>query len=253
MFTALNKLGYNCYHGLVAATDPRSRADRHLACWHEALNYKVYGIGRAYSPLDLDKILQYYSTVTDMPCINFSKELIEQFPNAKVILTHRDPQAWIKSVNNTILHVLSWRIWPVIKYIEPNHLTPFRDCVQLYMEDWTLPAPYNDQEALLKYISQHTALIKSLVPAENLLEFQPGDGWEPLCEFLGKKMPVDEPFPFANKGLSIVDMVRYAIRREMVRFLKPYLVGLGTLAGSWLVGRFVRYWKVGWNKSMKGI
>ncbi|CAG8950558.1 hypothetical protein HYFRA_00002767, partial [Hymenoscyphus fraxineus] len=207
MFTALNKLGYNSYHGLVAATDPRSRADRHLACWREALNYKVHGIGKAYSPSDLDKILQYHSAVTDMPCINFSKELIERFPNAKVIFTHRDPQAWIKttSPHSEIAFTSAWGIG----HYSRHTMTKKR---------------------FLKYMSQYTAFIKSLVPTENILEFHPGDGWEPLCRFLGKQVPVDEPFPFANKGLSILDMVRFAIRREVVRFFKPYLMVLGILA-----------------------
>lgn len=40
-------------------------------------------------------------------------------------------------------------------------------------------------------------MIRGLVPSERLLEWEVGDGWEPLCKFLGKPVP-DVPFPHAN-------------------------------------------------------
>jgi hypothetical protein len=49
----------------------------------------------------------------------------------------------------------------------------FRDCIQLSIEDWTSPAPYTDRQALMEYMPNHVAYIKSLVPQENLLEFHP--------------------------------------------------------------------------------
>jgi hypothetical protein len=42
-------------------------------------------------------------------------------------------------------------------------------------------------------------MIRGMVPKENLLEFKPGDGWEPLCKFLGKEIP-DVEYPHANVG-----------------------------------------------------
>lgn len=40
-------------------------------------------------------------------------------------------------------------------------------------------------------------MIRGLVPKERLLEWYVEDGWEPLCEFLGKPVP-DMKFPRAN-------------------------------------------------------
>lgn len=45
--------------------------------------------------------------------------------------------------------------------------------------------------------------MKDIVPAENLLIYNVKDGWEPLCEFLGKTVPLDGkgdavPFPRGN-------------------------------------------------------
>jgi hypothetical protein len=38
-----------------------------------------------------------------------------------------------------------------------------------------------------------------MVPRDRLLEWTVKDGWEPLCEFLGKPVP-NEPFPHKNTG-----------------------------------------------------
>lgn len=40
-------------------------------------------------------------------------------------------------------------------------------------------------------------MIRGIVPPERLLEWSVEDGWEPLCEFLGKEVP-SEPFPHVN-------------------------------------------------------
>ncbi|KAJ2981299.1 hypothetical protein NQ176_g2117 [Zarea fungicola] len=43
--------------------------------------------------------------------------------------------------------------------------------------------------------------IRDAVPAERRLEYTMGDGWEPLCAFLGKEIP-DLPFPRLNDGAA---------------------------------------------------
>ena len=35
------------------------------------------------------------------------------------------------------------------------------------------------------------------VPADRLIDYRPGDGWEPICEKLGLPVPA-EPFPHVN-------------------------------------------------------
>jgi hypothetical protein len=91
----------------------------------------------------------------------------------------------------------------------------------------------------MEYMPKYVAYIKSLVPPENFLEFHPRDNWEPLCEFLGKEVPENEPFPFVNQGQSVVKMTEMEIRRKLISFGKLYLMGVGAVVtGSiswWLV------------------
>ena len=49
----------------------------------------------------------------------------------------------------------------------------------------------------IEMYKEHNAWIKSLVKPENLLVYNVKDGWEPLCSFLGRKIP-DKPFPRVN-------------------------------------------------------
>jgi len=58
MYTALNKLGYKCYHMIEV---PKNRKTKHLECWHEGLSIKLNGKGKKYGAVELDKILRDYS------------------------------------------------------------------------------------------------------------------------------------------------------------------------------------------------
>ena len=132
MFTALDKLGYKSYHMTVAA---RARTSQY---WLEALKAKIYNIGKPWGRVEFDKLLKdfsvngsshreemefmanyYCQAVTDTPCANFPDQLVAAYPNAKVILTTRDPDKWIQSMERSIYEVLSWRVWPLIKILDP--------------------------------------------------------------------------------------------------------------------------------------
>ena len=43
----------------------------------------------------------------------------------------------------------------------------------------------------------HNAEVKRTIPAERLLVFEASEGWAPLCQFLGVKVP-DAPYPNMN-------------------------------------------------------
>lgn len=59
-------------------------------------------------------------------------------------------------------------------------------------------------------------MIRGLVPKERLLEWTVEDGWNPLCEFLGKPIP-DEPFPHVNAAAGFAG--------QEMRIGKKYIMG----------------------------
>ena len=54
-------------------------------------------------------------------------------------------------------------------------------------EDWRFSK--SNADVLLSHYRAHNAAVKALVPKEKLLIYKIGDGWEPLCKFLGKPVP----------------------------------------------------------------
>lgn len=77
-------------------------------------------------------------------------------------------------------------------------------------------------------------MIRGLVPKERLLEWYIDDGWEPLCEFLGKPVP-DVEFPHANAAAG-----GWKSREEQCnkRWIEAAFVRLGVL----IVGLMVAVW-----------
>jgi hypothetical protein len=54
-----------------------------------------------------------------------------------------------------------------------------------------------DESEAKRAYELHNARVRELVPKDQLVEWQPGDGWEPLCAALAVPIP-DEPFPHVN-------------------------------------------------------
>ena len=90
MRQALEMLGLKPYH-----TSDASKT-KTLPYWLEAVKAKYGGQGRPYGKCEFDKLLGHCQGVSDMPAILFAEELIAAYPEAKVILTHRNFDTWYK-------------------------------------------------------------------------------------------------------------------------------------------------------------
>lgn len=107
------------------------------------------------------------------------------------------------------------------------------------LDIWTKNDRYN-RAALRQGFLDHYDHVRSIVPKENLLEFQPQEGWEPLCEFLGKEIP-EEPFPHINDSDSLVKFMRHiwwllalrVVGRLVWRAVVPGVAAGVVVAGIW--------------------
>ena len=172
---ALEHLGFGpCYHMLEVFANLR----RDVPLW----------IAASRGQPDWDAIFDGYRSTTDYPASSYWRELVEHYPDAKVLLTTRDPDSWFDSVSETIFSeqlqgsVANTPLGTMMKctVIDPigaEHLTD-----RAYMTDW--------------YARRNQEVIDT-VPSDRLLVFHPKDGWEPLCEFLNVPVP-DKPFPRVN-------------------------------------------------------
>ena len=170
--------------------------------WHDSIfhNQKKF---------DWEKIYKGYGACLDFPSCNYYKELMEAYPDAKVILTTRDDNSWIKSwnvLNNQILKSFTFRFLAKI----PG--TSFKLQKDIHNEmilgiDGAFQNAKTDEERKQKFNEWNKSVI-DYVPENRLLVYEVKDGWQPLCKFLNVPVP-KIPFPFKNKTKNMGHMSRF--------------------------------------------
>lgn len=144
---------------------------------------------------DWDTLYKKFNAAVDIPTWFWYKELIKKYPNAKVILTIRDPESWYISMTK-ICAVLN----------DPKYITDSGRPRQVTELTWnfldhpsspTCGLLENKESTIAAYI-KHNQDVIDFVPKENLLVMELGEGWERLCEFLGKPIP-NVPYPNLHK------------------------------------------------------
>ena len=171
--TALEKLlGQPCHHMMELFTHPEQ-----VPYWLSA--------ARGTMP-DWHELMKGYVASVDWPSAAFWPELAAANPDAIVLLSTRDSsETWWNSANETIFRGIS---------LAPPGI--WRDMVQSMMASRFTPDVGNRAAAIAAY-ERHNAEVRARVPKHRLLEYQPGDGWEPLCKALGVPVP-SEPYPKTN-------------------------------------------------------
>ncbi|KAJ5826819.1 hypothetical protein N7447_003582 [Penicillium robsamsonii] len=143
---------------------------------------------------DWDSAFSGYDAAVDWPAAEFWEELAAEYPDAKVILTIRDPESWYTSVSKTI------QDWPMRPDLEwPEQMRKGQQMAAAIIRDGVLRG-FDDKAAKITQFKEHIKRVKRTIPAHRLLVMDPTEGWEPLCEFLGVPSPVEIPYPHSNRG-----------------------------------------------------
>ena len=235
--SALQTLGYqHTAHGFDMIAHPEVGGP-----WMEAVNAKFLGQGKPYGRAEFDDLLGHCAAVTDMPCASFAEELMVAYPQAKIILVERDVEDWYKSFDETVVTELFSKVSDVIvNYIEPligSQLGSMnRKLVYGYFQ---AKNPDEVRRNARRIYREHYRRIREAVPSERLLNYRLGEGWEPLCHFLGKEVPEGLPFPRINEVAALKAKVREV---QWERF-KAGIVALGRyLVPVLVLGIAMRYW-----------
>lgn len=48
----------------------------------------------------------------------FIDELLQTYPDAKVVLSNRDIDSWVASMERSFYTILTWRTWPLIAFFD---------------------------------------------------------------------------------------------------------------------------------------
>ena len=174
---ALEQLGFGpCFHMVeVFAGMPRT-----LELW-EAV---------ARGEPDWGAVFDGFAATVDYPGCTFWRELITEYPAAKVILTLRDPDSWFDSVSRSIFGLRSRTT------IEAS---PAKACFEGTVLVDLDQSRMDDRAYMTGFFERWNAAVIAEVPPERLLVFEAREGWQPLCEFLGVPAP-DAPYPRLNSS-----------------------------------------------------
>jgi len=179
---ALEHLGYvKCHHMIEVLHNP-GEAD----LWMAAAGRVSRG-----EAVDWETLLDGYRATVDWPACHFYRELAEQYPQAKVVLTVRDPLAWYQSMAATTLKVIQEGV--ASGRIDPEKGNLGTELVVKAAFNGILDDPEHGVEAF----NRHTREVKSAIEPDRLLIFDVREGWAPLCAFLDRPLPA-VPFPRTN-------------------------------------------------------
>ncbi len=148
---------------------------------------------------DWQAIYHGYSSTVDWPTACFFRELHAAYPTAKFVLTHRSPESWADSFGETIYKLMAGRDQA------PPEMKAWFEMAAGVAAKTGFPDGLS-RDALIEAFVAHNEAVKRAIPADQLLVFQVKEGWEPLCEFLGKPVPSD-PFPRTNDTAEFWDRV----------------------------------------------
>ncbi|HEY2157069.1 MAG TPA: sulfotransferase [Isosphaeraceae bacterium] len=201
---ALEELGFaQCYH-MVEVLARRDDARQ----WDAAVR------GEA---ADWDRLFAGYRATVDVPSCLFYRELMEKYPEAKVVLTVRDPDRWYDSTRQTIYFAHSaFPRWAAA--LNPR-MRVFRHMIDR-LWDRMFRDRFQDRAFAIEVFNRHNEQVRRHVAADRLLVYEVSQGWVPLWAFLGVTVPEGKPFPHLNdagefrarigRGARIVRAVGYA-------------------------------------------
>jgi hypothetical protein len=190
---ALEQLGFGpCYHMVECLP----QGSEHYRLWEDAL------AGRP----DWDRIFAGFKSTVDFPACTSYAALADHYPEAKVVLSVRDPEKWFESTQQTIF-APHW-----MAYLPSSAAGPFmKATINDYFDD-----RMHDREFLIDRFNEHVAAVQAKIPAERLLMFDVRQGWAPLCEFLEVAVPA-EPFPRINDSAETQAIINAIIEHGFER------------------------------------
>lgn len=199
--TALEMLGFGpCHHMVDVIKNPDTAAG-----WIAAMT------GDAAV---LPELVGKYRSTQDFPGALLWREMMDLYPDAKVLLSVRDPQKWYDSARATILNQ------DLRQHMEQAVLPDARKLadMMLSLADAMAGRGFHSdlgEQEMIAFFQQHNESVRATVDPEKLLVYEVGQGWDPLCAFLGVDVP-DKPFPRGNESGVFAEKVRRLTAGETV-------------------------------------
>ncbi len=192
---ALEELGAGpCYHMVEVLWGDTSK----LPLWQAAAN------GEA---TDWEQMFDGFESTVDWPGCTYYEQLMEVFPDAKVLLTVRDPEAWYESARNSIYAALiAGRKGELAEGTEEPPSPEAFQMISTLIWEGTFHGRFEDKAYAIEMFNKHIAEVKSKVPPQRLVVHEVKEGWRPLAQMLSVDEPLT-PFPRLNDKVAFREMV----------------------------------------------
>ncbi|NJL41910.1 MAG: sulfotransferase family protein [Leptolyngbyaceae cyanobacterium SM1_4_3] len=201
---ALEELGFRkCYHMVELLQHPE-----HIQFWEQ--------ISTGQS-VDWEFLFAGYEAIVDFPGNRYYLNLLQAYPNAKIILTIRDPESWYESMLNTVYQTNPTSLQKLMMALKLPFSTRSRQIVRIFQladRVWQqdFQGKFEQKDFAIAIFNYHIEQVKQLIPAERLLIYEVKEGWEPLCRFLIGPFQRAKPFPHLNERANFGEFARRLIQ-----------------------------------------
>ncbi len=229
MKAALEILGFGpCYHMREILKARPGYNDGHLELWSEHAHAVAEG---RPTPIQWKRLLARYAACMDHPTCLYYRELMAEFPEAKVILNVRDPERWFVSWQTLFEGLGAMRL--VGRFVP--RVRRAIDLVDRLIRDVQMKGRIERDSNIAEFL-RHNGEVIATVPADKLLVFDVKQGWGPLCAFLGVPVP-NEPFPHLNesKGSMQARLFQFWLETTTTRTRAGIALGGATVVAALVV------------------
>jgi Sulfotransferase domain len=157
--------------------------------------------------VDWEQALDGWESTIDWPACTYWREHIEVWPDAPVLLSVRDAEAWYESCLKSI-HEAAEK--GTRGELEGGTVAPpdpeVMETINRQIWSGTFEGRFEDRDYAIAKYHQHNEAVRAGVPEDRLLVYEVKEGWGPLCDFLGVEAP-DAPFPHLNDRDSFRAMI----------------------------------------------
>ncbi|KAI0506414.1 hypothetical protein F5B22DRAFT_453430 [Xylaria bambusicola] len=189
----------------------------------------------------LHKLFDGYAATCDVPGVAFTADLMDMYPDAKIILNQRaNGLVWGKSVDDSLMFFVSWfyRIITLLSKADRLHVQMHLAAFNLSQRHIGIGQP-ESPEMYRRMYDEYNQFVRDEARkrGRDVLEWQPQDGWAPICEFLGKPVPpASVPFPRCNDTQSMKKI-------KIILSLRGLCYWVLLCAGVWVAIRLITYFR----------
>nr|XP_002122744.1 uncharacterized protein LOC100181848 [Ciona intestinalis] len=196
---------------------------------------------------DLEEMYKDVDTCVDGPIFYYWEELLQAFPDAKIILTIRDEDQWWKSMQKQVENMQSNKMFSAMMTLSPTGHRYLRFVRRMMMVEFGSMFDLHDiihgknvmnEMICRRTFRQSNLYVMQKAPKTNLLVYKVSDGWEPLCKFLDVPVP-NVPFPHKNARGGLLETLKE--HPVFLRMRRETILSLGLILTLCVYGIYKAY------------